>query len=494
MKEVKKKKSNEKLDNFINSKKYKLLVLGTFIISFTVALITMFITQTPTITLENDEVSIVYNENYDINNFKASNKRKDYTSEVQIENNIDNTKIGTYYVEYKLKYGISNITKKLKVNVIDNKAPEITLKGNKDIKVCPNKTYEEEGYTALDEYDGDLTNNVLVTKEENKIIYKVSDLSNNETTIERNVKYIDDEKPKINIKGNTTYYVKYGSKYTDPGYTATDNCDGTITDKVKVSGSVNTKKEGKYTITYTVKDMSNNETTSKRTVWVYKSNNTNANLSGGEKGVIYLTFDDGPNNTITKQILDILKEENVKATFFVTNKGSDSIIKREYNEGHTVALHTASHDYSKVYSSVDNYFKDLDLVQARVKRITGVESKIIRFPGGSSNTVSRNYDKGIKIMTILTSEVLNRGYKYYDWNVDSGDAGNCVSASNKSNCVYKNVTKNLSKKRSNIVLMHDIKSYTKDALRDIIAYGKANGYTFKAITTDTTMITQRVNN
>ena len=240
--------------------------------------------------------------------------------------------------------------------------------------------------------------------------------------------------------------------------------------------------------------MSNNETTSKRTVWVYKSNNTNANLSGGEKGVIYLTFDDGPNNTITKQILDILKEENVKATFFVTNKGSDSIIKREYNEGHTVALHTASHEYSKVYSSVDNYFKDLDLVQARVKRITGVESKIIRFPGGSSNTVSRNYDKGIKIMTILTSEVLNRGYKYYDWNVDSGDAGNCVSASNKSNCVYKNVTKNLSKKRSNIVLMHDIKSYTKDALRDIIAYGKANGYTFKAITTDTTMITQRVNN
>ena len=229
-----------------------------------------------------------------------------------------------------------------------------------------------------------------------------------------------------------------------------------------------------------------------REVWVYK--NSVVNNSTGEKGVIYLTFDDGPSDAITKQILNILKDEGVKATFFVTTRGSDSVIKREYNEGHTVALHTASHDYKQIYSSVNNYFNDLEKVKSRVKKLTGEDAVIIRFPGGSSNTVSRNYDKGAHIMSVLTSEVLNRGYRYFDWNVDSGDAGNCVSASNKSNCVYKNVTKNLSKNKANVVLMHDIKSYSKDALRDIIAYGKVNGYTFKAITKDTAMVVQRINN
>ena len=113
---------------------------------------------------------------------------------------------------------------------------------------------------------------------------------------------------------------------------------------------------------------------------------------------------------------------------------------------------------------------------------------IIRFPGGSSNTISRRYCQNI--MSTLTSEVLNRGYHYFDWNISSGDAGSVKTASG----VYNNVVKNLSKTRTNMVLMHDIKSYTKDALRDIIRYGKENGYRFERITMDTKMITQRVNN
>ena len=206
------------------------------------------------------------------------------------------------------------------------------------------------------------------------------------------------------------------------------------------------------------------------------------------KGTIYLTFDDGPKYGTTDAILNILKEEGVKATFFVTNGGPDELIRREYNEGHTVALHTASHNYQTVYSSVEGYFNDLNIVHDRVLRITGQDSRIIRFPGGSSNTVSRKYSPGI--MSTLTREVILRGYRYYDWNISSGDAGETTDP----NVVYQNVVNALSRNRVNMVLMHDIKSYTKDALRNIIRYGKNNGYVFKKIENQTEMVTQRVNN
>ena len=184
-----------------------------------------------------------------------------------------------------------------------------------------------------------------------------------------------------------------------------------------------------------------------------------------------------------------MKEEGVEATFFVTNHGPDELIKREYDEGHTVALHTATHDYSIVYASDESYFNDLLSVQSRVKRITGYESKIIRFPGGSSNTISRRYSDGI--MSRLTNEVVNRGFKYYDWNISSGDA---AGGSPSPDTIYNNVVSNLSHDRVNMVLMHDIKTYTRDALRNIIRYGKENGYTFEKITINTEMVKQRVNN
>ena len=119
---------------------------------------------------------------------------------------------------------------------------------------------------------------------------------------------------------------------------------------------------------------------------------------------------------------------------------------------------------------------------------------MIRFPGGSSNTVSRKYSQGI--MTVLTNEVLNRGYRYYDWNVDASDAWQCAknSVSDKKSCVYNNVVNNLSKNKANIVLMHDVKYHTMNALRDIIHYGKENGYTFEALQMDTAMVRFKVNN
>ena len=431
-------------------------------------------------------IEIKYGEKYKEPGYKVTKFGQNLNKNVKITNKIKN-KVGTYDVIYKVKiFGIT-FSQTRTVKIVDLEKPVITLNGNTNVLICPNSEYQEEGYKAIDNYDGDITEKIKITKKDNIITYFVKDSSNNEAKVTRKIIKEDKTSPSINLKGNKAITLYLGNTWKDPGYTANDNCDNDITNKVAISGSVNTNKLGTYKITYAVKDSSQNQTTVQRTVKVI-SKPTNSGSSSGKKGTIYLTFDDGPKEGTTNVILDILKEENVKATFFVTNSGPDYLIKREYNEGHTVGLHTASHNYSIVYKSVDSYYNDLKQVQDRVKRITGYESKIIRFPGGSSNTVSKNYSKGI--MSILTKDVLNKGYKYYDWNISSGDAGETTSSSG----VYNNVIRSLNKNKANMILMHDIKPYTRDALRNIIRYGKNNGYTFEKITMSTPMITHHVNN
>ena len=230
------------------------------------------------------------------------------------------------------------------------------------------------------------------------------------------------------------------------------------------------------------------------------SNQTSSNTASPAKtttddkksnnGVIWLTFDDGPSATITPKVLDILKKENVKATFFVINYSSSNehLIKRIVAEGHTIGIHGYSHEYSKIYKSKETFMNNIYSLQDKIYKSTGVKSMYIRFPGGSSNTVSRRYCKGI--MTELTKEVLSKGFKYYDWNISSGDAGGAKD----SKAVYKNVTKNLSKKRGNLVLCHDIHLKTLEALPDIIKYAKKEGYTFARIDDNTPMYAQHINN
>ena len=432
-----------------------------------------------------DTIELKYGETYKESGYKITKFGKDYSKKVKIKKNINLKKLGTYKVTYEVKINGITFKKTRTVKIIDDEKPIITLTGNENISICPNGEYKEEGYTATDNYDGDITKKVKVTTKDNIITYLVKDSSGNQAKITRTINEEDKIAPIITLKGNKTINIYLGNTWSEPGYTATDNCDNDITNSVVKSGSVNVNKLGTYKITYTVKDSSGNQAVIERNVKVISKPTYN---SVSNKGIIYLTFDDGPNEGTTNVILDILKEENVKATFFVTNKGPDYLIKREYDEGHAVALHTASHDYSYLYKSVNNYYDDLFKVQNRVKKITGQTVKIIRFPGGSSNTISKNYSKGI--MSTLTKDVINKGYRYYDWNIDSDDAGSTKTSSG----VYNNVIKNLSKNRSNMVLMHDIKNHTKDALRNIIRYGKNNGYTFEKITMSTPMITHRVNN
>ena len=211
-----------------------------------------------------------------------------------------------------------------------------------------------------------------------------------------------------------------------------------------------------------------------------------------KKSVIYLTFDDGPSITSTPKILNILKKNDVKATFFVLNYDSvgEKLIKREAKEGHTVAIHGYSHDYGAIYKSEKAYMNNLNKLQNKLYKTIGHRTWITRFPGGSSNLVSRHYSRGI--MRKLVKTVDKNGYAYFDWNVSSGDAGDVHT----SGQVYRNVTRGLRKKRANVVLMHDFSGNTKtiNALNAIIKYGKSHGYEFRTISDSTAQVHHNVQN
>lgn len=435
-------------------------------------------------------IKVKLNDEYNEKGAKVESIFKSTNSNVIISGDVDVTKPGKYKIEYSTKEGIFTKKATRVVEVVDDIAPVIELVGGSEVNICPNKEYIEEGYTATDNYDKDLTSKVKTEIKEDEIIYTVEDSSGNKTKIERKLTKVDQTAPSIKLNGDKNIYIALNSKYNEKGASASDNCDGDLTDQIKITGSVNENKAGTYKVSYQVTDSNGNESKVDRTVIVYNKNQSTYSVN--KTGTIYLTFDDGPSATITAKVLDILKEKDVKATFFVINHSNNLnyLIKREYDEGHTVGLHSYTHDYKTIYSSPTAYFEDLEKISNKVKSITGEETKIIRFPGGGSNTVSRKYNKGI--MTYLTNEVINRGYHYFDWNVSSSDAG---GAKNKTQ-VYNEVTKALKHNRANIVLMHDFENNYKtlNALSDIIDYGKKNGYTFQAIDMTTPLVRHGVNN
>lgn len=414
---------------------------------------------------------------------------KDVSSNIVQKNNININKTGQYKVQYEITCDNKTILEERTVEVIDKIKPIITLEGDSQVYATTIEKYKELGFKAEDNYDGDITQNVIIdTKQitENlyQKIYCVKDSSGNICEAIRQVEIKDVVPPELTLNGNETQTVFVGGVYDEKGAKAIDDLDGDITSKIIISGEVNTNKIGTYEITYTVTDTNKNTSTKTRKIRV-EEKPTNAT------GVIYLTFDDGPSATITPKILDILKSENVKATFFILNYSDANahLVKRIVDEGHTIAIHGYSHDYNQIYQSEEAYMNNLKSLREKIKITTGVDTVITRFPGGSSNTVSK-FNPGI--MTKLTTKVLDEGYRYFDWNISSGDAGGASTSQE----VYNNVIKGFSHKKSNVVLMHDFSGNTKtlNALRDIIHYGKNNGYTFDKITRTTPMVTHRVNN
>ncbi len=473
----------------------------------------------------------------------------------------DLSKLGAYEITYTAKYNDLSLSETRTIIVTDTTAPEIELISDPNHFTSPVESYEEEGFSATDNYDGDLTENVVKEEKDGIITYSVTDSSGNTSSIDRTIIYkdviapsiiltdsaeiqftigkdftepgfsatddvdgdlnnkvvvtgtVDGHKagtytltytvsdssentaevtrtvtvgdfsaPTLTLNGKTSSYIKIGTAYSEAGFSASDNVDGNITSKVKVSGSVDTNKMGRYTLTYTVSDIAGNTTTATRSVFVYKQQAVSSTVNPGDK-VVYLTFDDGPGK-YTQQLLDTLDKYNVKATFFVTNQfpAYQNLIGETHRRGHTIGLHTYSHNYSKIYASETAYFDDLDAIKNICVAQTGVTPSIIRFPGGTSNTVSKKYCSGI--MTLLSETVSYHGYLYTDWNVSSGDAGGAKTSTQ----VFNNVTNGIKNRSVSNVLMHDIQKQTIEAIDSIIFWGLENGYTFLPMDTTSPMV------
>ena len=217
---------------------------------------------------------------------------------------------------------------------------------------------------------------------------------------------------------------------------------------------------------------------------VAKAVNQKENLAGEEdEHKVYLTFDDGPSPS-TGQILDVLKEHGIKATFFVVGKDdeeSKALYRRIEDEGHTLAMHSYSHQYSSLYSSVDAFERDFSEIQNYLFEVTGEECLYYRFPGGSSNQVS---DVDMKEFIRYLN---GRGITYFDWNVASGDATAQAYTPEK---LVENVLSDVVKYKTSIVLMHDAetKASTIKALGPMIEALQGMGAEILPIDEDTTVV------
>ncbi|MEG1427990.1 MAG: polysaccharide deacetylase family protein [Oscillospiraceae bacterium] len=195
-----------------------------------------------------------------------------------------------------------------------------------------------------------------------------------------------------------------------------------------------------------------------------------------EENVAYLTFDDGPSSN-TEEILEILRKNDIRATFFVTHRGDrpqEELLRKILSEGHTLAIHTYSHEYGTIYGSVEAYLEDFQQVYQWIEEATGVQAELFRFPGGSIN----GYNAAI--YQPLIAEMTRRGFTYFDWNVSGEDAANGATAQSVTDAVLGGVDGCYRA----IILLHDAadKDYTVQALPQIISGIQERGFSFAPLT------------
>ena len=199
---------------------------------------------------------------------------------------------------------------------------------------------------------------------------------------------------------------------------------------------------------------------------------TTLTFAESSEKVVYLTFDDGPSDRVTPKILDVLKEENVKATFFIVGQNAvlrKEILRRAVKEGHTLGVHSYSHIYNEIYSSVQSLLNDIDRCNAVIEEITGKPATIYRFPGGS-----------FFLSEPLKQAVLDRGMTYIDWNASLNDA---ELQDPTPDLLFDTAVATAGNKNRVILLAHDAtdKTATAEALRNVILYFKQKGYKFETL-------------
>ena len=436
-------------------------------------------TVVPVITLLGEEtITLPVGTEYTEPGWAASdNYSGDLADAVTASGTLDPAVPGSYTLTYTVRDSSGNSSSASRTVVyVDVTAPVITLLGEAEMEMDNGSVFEDPGVTALDDCDGDVTALVTVEGTVNgevpgvyTLIYTVADAAGNAVSVQRTVTVKDLTPPVLTLLGDEVVEMTIGNELEEPGFTAVDNHDGDLSAQVVIETNLNIYLPGTYTVTYTVTDAAGNTSTATRTVVMYE---IRPKVSGG---IIYLTYDDGPSG-YTSGLLDLLDSYGVKATFFVVNSGYGQTMARAAASGHTIAIHSASHNYDKIYASEEAFFDDLYYMQSIIQSYTGQTAMMMRFPGGSSNSVSY-FNPGI--MSRLVELVEEKGFRYFDWNVSSQDAGGVTHGWVE---VAYNVIEGVSRRGTSVVLMHDSNGMCIRATERIIQWGLANGYTFAALT------------
>lgn len=307
---------------------------------------------------------------------------------VTVEGKVKADKVGTYELVYSYKF-IRNVSKTRVVKVLEKEQPVIKLKGETNIKACPNGKYKEEGYTAIDNYDGDITNNVTIEQKDGKIIYKVIDSSGNQTSTERNITYIDEAAPVITLKGGNKISIYQGETYTDPGYTAIDDCLGDITEKVTTEGTINTSEIGTYKIKYNVSD-GINTTSQEREIYVAQKTTSTDTTPQVSIGTVYPTLTDG---IYTCEGIDT-STNGIKTTIVITFRSGFSnkvLTSTEYQ------YKEEADSYKQILSNYPNQYRNV-----------AQNNKIITYENVTSAYLDTSY---ANVVEILKSELNYRKWK-----------------------------------------------------------------------------------
>lgn len=461
----------KKKKKFRLKKKYRnrliMLLGGALILGLIITNIVFLIKP---LQLKSEHIILNVNQEYDYKDnisFVYFGNKDEVTVDKKIETN--------EMKEYSVVYSYKNKNVECLVTVTDTEAPVLTLKDyTTDLVEEVTADKFVESCEDLSEVTFSIETKNLSDKGKTTVTIKATDAYGNETTEKcKLIRKKDKNGPTITAEDSIE--VLQGESLDLNSVKVEDDVDPNPT--ITLQGDVDFSVPGEYKVTYEAQDRSGNVTTKDVTI-IVKENEEE------KMRVVYLTFDDGPSYN-TPKVLEILEKYNVKATFFVTGTGQDKnqYIVDAYNAGHTIGLHTYTHDYASVYASVDAYYNDLNSVGQMVKDLIGFVPNVIRFPGGSSNTVSANYCSGI--MSQLSESVIANGYQYYDWNVSSGDASGTNVA---VETIISGATSGTEDKI--MILFHDAsgKDTTVEALPTIIEHYKSQGYVFMPITKETSYV------
>ena len=398
---------------------------------------------------------------------------------------VDTQKLGTYELTYTVEYRLRSYSTTRIVHVVDMTPPVITLSYREDYRPSWFTGYLEEGYSAWDDCDGDMTFAVERRVLEDGVEYRATDAAGNETVVVRPIEFSRGI-PRIRLNGGEKQELSAQMYYEDPGFTATDDYGDDLSEYVQVEGEVIPYVPGTYELRYFMTNEQGESISALRTVEVSAVELPETVMPEGK--VIYLTFDDGP-GSYTGRLLDILAKYDVKATFFVTAERAkyEDMVGRAFREGHSIGVHSASHNYYQIYASEQAFFEDFNRAEEMIERQTGQRTRLFRFPGGSSNTVS-SFNPGI--MSRLTTVMRDMGYQYFDWNVTSGDAGETT----RTTVVRENIIDGCSEQDVSVVLQHDIKDFSVAAVEYVIKWGKSHGYTFLPMDMSSPPMHHRLNN